>query len=206
MYKEIEVPAKNEVEAINIARNKLELAPKYLVAELISNPKLEDKIYFVTVKDEIDLIIETKKYLENLMGLFGIGCTTELSTIKEHQEYSIKINTNDDVAQLIGKDGQTLQAITFYTQQFMSQFLEQPIKRCIIDINNYLAKKDKPIVLLATSMAKQVLRTKRDVALRPMHPHSRWIVHDTLTNWNKHIATESQGEGYDRHIVIKYVN
>lgn len=59
---------------------------------------------------------------------------------------------------------------------------------------------------MAKKLGKQVLRTKIAVKLDPLPADERKVVHQTIADFNKHLKTESQGEGKDRFTTISYVD
>ena len=67
-----------------------------------------------------------------------------------------------------------------------------------------LAIKDGPVPIAFLKLAKEVNNTKMEIHLEPMSPYDRRLIHNALTDF-KGIKTESEGEGQDRHIVIKPV-
>ena len=71
-----------------------------------------------------------------------------------------------------------------------------------LDINDYKKKKIEYLESLAKTFADEVVASKEEKELPPMPPYERRIIHAQLSE-RKDIATESRGEGMDRHIVIK---
>ena len=104
---------------------------------------------------------------------------------------------------LIGKNGQTLVAITNILKQTIFNELGR-YPYIILDVENYKEKKISNIERLAKRVAREVSKTKVDAALENMNSYERRIVHNILTNY-KHVTTTSEGEEPNRHVVIKYV-
>jgi spoIIIJ-associated protein len=71
-----------------------------------------------------------------------------------------------------------------------------------LDINDYKKQKIEYLKNTAKSLADQVVQTKEDKVLLPMSSYERRIIHAELAQ-RTDVITESQGEGLDRHIVIK---
>ncbi len=74
----------------------------------------------------------------------------------------------------------------------------------VVDINYYRRERERLIVELAKAGAKKALLTKTDVALPPMNAYERRLVHVEIAT-NPDLKTESDGDGKDRHIVIKHI-
>ena len=107
----------------------------------------------------------------------------------------------DEPQILIGQGGQTL----FETQRLLRTILNKGIGNNFLfnlDINDYKKQKIEYLKSLAKSLADQASLTKEEKVLAPMSAYERRIVHAELAQ-RSDIITESQGEGPDRHIVIK---
>jgi spoIIIJ-associated protein len=203
MYKSLEITAASPEAAIANASEQLNIATNYLEAIISVSSKEEIKEYFVTIKNDFDLMNEAKKFIESILNALDIEPLMEFRTVKEYQEYQVRISAKDNnVAILIGKDGHTLQSITTIVQMFMSQFVTEQVK-LTIDVNDYLKKKASPVIAEAVRGAQQVIKYRKDYKMRPMNGFMRKQIHEKLANY-KHIKTESEGEAPNRYVVIKY--
>ena len=102
---------------------------------------------------------------------------------------------------LIGQGGQTL----FEIQRLLRTILNKKLQKVFylnLDINDYKKKKIEYLKDLAKNLADQVSLTKEEKVLMPMSPYERRIIHAELSK-RTDVATDSQGEGFDRHVVIK---
>jgi len=130
---------------------------------------------------------------------------------KDSQDAKNPVEENRDVVDLnikldepqilIGQQGQTLLEIQRLLRMVLNKKL-QKIFYLNLDINEYKKKKIEYLKDLAKSLADQVSLTKEEKALLPMSAYERRIVHSELSQRTDVIA-ESQGDGFDRHIVIK---
>ena len=141
---------------------------------------------------------ELKEFLTNLLLNMGIKATLE-AKLRENQ-IVINMNSNNNPI-LIGKNGQTLKALeTIVRQYVLKEFKTCPV--ICLDVEGYRIKQEKRIERLAKNIAREVSRTKTEVALENMNSYERRIVHNILTD-NKYVYTESIGEEPNRHVVIK---
>ena len=102
---------------------------------------------------------------------------------------------------LIGQGGQTL----FEVQRLLKTILNKKLKNVFyfnLDINDYKKQKLEYLKNMAKNLADQVVLTKEEKILLPMSSYERRIIHAELAQ-RTDVITESQGEGFDRHIVIK---
>ena len=112
----------------------------------------------------------------------------------------IEMNGKDS-GTVIGKRGQTLDAIQYLTSLVVNRESEKYIK-VVIDAENYRAKRQKTLEQLANRLASKVIKTKRYVRLEPMNPYERKIIHATLQK-NPNIITRSEGEEPYRRVIIE---
>lgn len=145
-----------------------------------------------------DIVEYVKNFLNNLLTSMDLQVTFE-SNIREKQ-INIKM-FSDNNAILIGKNGQTLSAITTIVKQYV--YIKTGIYPFInMDVENY---KDKQIIRLerlAKNIAREVIETHNSVAMDNMNSYERRIVHNCLADF-KGITTDSEGEDPNRHIVIR---
>jgi len=154
-------------------------------------------VYVSTIKDIADYL---KEKLKELVTNMGIEVNIE-TNIREEQINLKMYSDNNNI--LIGKNGQTLTAITNILKQIIhNEFGKYPY--ILLDVENYKEKKIGNIERMAKRIAREVTKTKVDVSLDNMNSYERRIIHNVLTNY-KHIETKSEGEEPNRHVVIKYV-
>lgn len=102
---------------------------------------------------------------------------------------------------LIGQQGQTL----FEIQRLLRAVLNRKMQKFFyvnLDINDYKKKKIEYLKDLAKDLADQVSLTKEEKALSPMSAYERRVIHAELSQ-RTDVVTESQGDSFDRHIVIR---
>ena len=109
--------------------------------------------------------------------------------------------SGDDSRTVIGKRGQTLDAIQYLTSLVVNKDSEKHIK-VVVDAENYRAKRQKTLEQLANRLAAKVIKTKKQVRLEPMNPYERKVIHATLQK-NPQIVTRSEGEEPYRKVIIE---
>ncbi len=145
-----------------------------------------------------DIQASIKNYLNEILSLMGLEVSFE-SSIKEKQ-INIKMYSNNN-AILIGKNGQTLSALTTIVKQFVyNQIGLYPYIN--LDVENYKDKQIYYLEKLAKNIAREVRNTKQEVVMENMNSYERRIVHNVLTNF-KGVITESEGEEPNRHVIVK---
>ena len=124
-----------------------------------------------------------------------------LDVVDDGEYFRVNLDAENN-AILIGKNGQTLQAINTVLKSASSSEFKRRIG-VLIDINGYKEEKYQKVCSLALRVAKSVQRTKTDATLDPMPADERKAIHNYLANM-KHIATVSEGEGNQRRLKIVY--
>lgn len=107
----------------------------------------------------------------------------------------------EDAGLLIGRRGETLQALEFVVNLILSRRVQQQA-RVPLDVEGYRERRYRSLRNLAQRMAERVANTGRSVTLNPMSPAERRVIHLALAN-HPRVLTESVGEGTDRKVTIQ---
>ena len=118
--------------------------------------------------------------------------------VKE-DEIILKIH-GEGIGVLIGKHGQTLDALQYLTNLAGNKG-HRSWNRVILDAENYRERRRQTLERLAKNLADRVKRTRKKAMLEPMNPYERKIVHMSLQN-DPAITTYSEGEEPYRKVVI----
>ena len=144
-----------------------------------------------------------KKTIEEFFEKMTISVSnTDAEVYTNDESEAVKVNIILQEPQiLIGQGGQTL----FEMQRVLRMMLNKKLGKVFyldLDINEYKSKKVEYLKNLAKDLADQVSLTKETKILFPMPSYERRILHKEL-GLRTDITSESQGEGLDRHIIIK---
>lgn len=107
----------------------------------------------------------------------------------------------EDAGTIIGKRGQTLDALQYLTSLVVNKDSDKYI-RVVLDTENYRSKREKTLQSLAFRLAGKVEKTGKSVRLEPMNPYERKIIHSVLQQHNS-VVTSSEGEEPYRRLVIR---
>jgi spoIIIJ-associated protein len=143
-------------------------------------------------------------YLEKILAILDIEAQVVPEDLDETTVcYRIECKT-DDARMLIGRNGQTLEALQFVVRQ-MCKGTGSEHGPFIIDVLDYRSRRRRNLEDQAKKAAVAVLNGDSErYALPPMSPYERRLVHQYLQEHFADLASESEGEGPDRHIVISY--
>lgn len=156
-------------------------------------------------EEEPDELYEVKKemlekglvFVETTAKMMGLNVTVEGKVRRE--EVCIYV-AGDDAKGVIGRKGETLEALQSLTSAYLNKDREERI-RVIVDADFYRERRKKTLTALAKKLAKQAFDQHKEIALEPMNSYERRILHAALANSNE-ATTRSDGEGKDRHVVI----
>ena len=148
-------------------------------------------------------ISETKKKAhEFLVGVFNtMDMSVEISEDYQKDTGILTVNMEgEDMGVLIGKRGQTLDSLQYLVSLVVNKDVDGYI-HVKADTENYRERRKKTLENLAKNIAFKVKRTRQPVALEPMNPYERRIIHSALQN-EKFITTYSEGEEPYRKVVV----
>ena len=142
-----------------------------------------------------------REYVQTFFNHFDSETTVEV--VRNNESFTISIDASNN-AILIGKSGQTLQAINTVVKGAVSSAFKRRFQ-VMVDINNYKNERYEKVRAMAQRIAKSVQRTKIAAVLDPMPNDERKIVHQTLSSM-RNIKTESEGDGRNRRLRIFFDN
>ena len=182
-------------DVIQHACQDLGITPDELTYEII-----EEKKGLFSKKVVIECYCESmvQEYLESFVRKTLTNMGFQVETVSYIQDGRIYCNINtDNNSILIGKGGVILRAFNLIARQAVQNEFKKRFE-ISLDINGYRETRYKKVSAMAKRLGKQVLRTKIAVKLDPLPADERKVVHQTIADFNKHLKTESQGEGKDR--------
>lgn len=119
----------------------------------------------------------------------------------EYNNGETRINIiGNDMGLLIGRKGETLNALQFIAGLMINRRREERM-RLVIDVEDYRKKKEQNLVSLALRLSEKAKQSQKNVIMRPMSPQERRIVHTVLQE-DPQIVTYSMGEEPHRKVVI----
>ncbi len=173
----------------------------YRVIEAPSKPLFgllggrEAKVEVILKK--VEPIENARTFLEKVTKAMGLLVSIDVVS----NEDNVTLNLHgDDLGLLIGKHGQTLDALQYLTN-LASQRDGRDRLRIIIDIEDYRKRRADTLEQLALRLADRVKRSGERVALEPMTPHERKIIHMSLQE-DSRVETISEGQEPFRRVVI----
>lgn len=201
-----EFEAKTTEEAIENACAHFQVAPEQLEIEIVSVGsggifglgRSKAKIRAALREEPEESVLPLAQ--EILEGLIEkMGESAQITAGQEADRINLKIET-EDAGLLIGKQGQTLDALQYLVTKILAKKTRRKV-RVSIDVEAYRARHHQALAHLALKYGEKVKRSGKPVTLDPMNPYDRRIVHLALQG-DKDLKTMSRGEGLYKKVVI----
>ncbi|NBJ69790.1 MULTISPECIES: RNA-binding cell elongation regulator Jag/EloR [Clostridia] len=202
--REITASGQTVDEAVQAALEQLKTTRDHVEVNVIDEGKkglfgvFGTKRAYVKVRIVENQIEKTEKYLLQIMKQMNVSATVCTTVVDNHVTYEV---TGDDIAVLIGKRGQTLNALQYLLHLAMNKNGTE-FYTVTLDAEGYRSRRKETLEALAKKMADKAVRLNRKVALEPMPAFERKIIHNVLQE-NEAITTYSDGHEPHRHIVIQ---
>ena len=203
-----EFSGKSEKEAISKALEELNLTEDQVRIEVIDKGKQKIlgfgeesptiiRVYYEEISTNLG---EFQSIVSNILKYMGVEAEV---AAKEESEKRIYINiSTEDSGVLIGKKGATLEALQFIISLIASKkFNDDTERHIILDVDGYRERREETLKHIARQAAQQAKKTRRVVALDPMSPYERRIIHLELQNDND-VETKSDGEPPYRSVKV----
>jgi spoIIIJ-associated protein len=151
----------------------------------------------IDMEEQADAVAD---FVEELLLKMDIDAIAEPSEVDGRYYVDILDATEDDNGLLIGKAGQTLDAIQELARQAVGARLDQRI-RVLVDVEDYRKRRASRLVEQAQEAAEAALDTGQEQALEPMDALERKIVHDAIAEMDG-VESGSRGEDPNRYVVV----
>ena len=208
-----EEATKKAIEQLNVNKDDIE----NIKVEVIEEPNkgflgfigAKDGLYKITVTEKVEIIEEVepvkeidiaKEFIETM--LHNAKINDDVIATQENNLIKIDIK-GKEATTLIGRRGQTLDAVQFLTSLALNKINKDSHSRVLVDIENYREKREQSLIRYANKVAREVAKTKKTKKLDYMNPYERRIIHSALQN-DKYVITYSEGEEPHRRLVIEY--
>lgn len=153
---------------------------------------------FVKVTMKKDLVQETENFIKDITQKMNVEIDVLTKVEGKHVTYELQ---GDNIAVLIGKRGQTLNALQYLVNLALNKDSDQ-FYSVTLDAEGYRGRRKETLESLAEKMAAKSIRLNKKVALEPMPAFERKIIHSALQKRND-VSTSSHGVEPHRHIVIQ---
>jgi len=203
-----EFSGKTVEEALTAATMELGMASSQLNYEVIEEGSsgflgMFKKPALIRVSWEIvvekSLTEKAQDFCDELFKAMKVETKTAIDYQEEEKVMNIDLS-GPNMGILIGKRGQTLDALQYLISLFVNKESEEYI-RVKLDTENYRERRKATLEKLAKKIAYSVKRNRKAIALEPMNPYERRVIHSALQN-DRYVCTKSEGEEPYRKVVV----
>lgn len=201
--KEITATGQTVEEAIEKGISQLKVSREKVDIKVIDEGKkgifgiFGSRLAIVKLTVNVDPVMEAKQFLTDICNQMDVEVNIESKIDGKYVYFQLN---SDKTGLLIGKRGQTLNALQILTQVVLNRYSDE-FMNVILNAENYREKREETLVLLANRLANKVIKEKKEISLEPMPSFERKIIHAALAN-NEKIKTYSVGTDPHRHLVI----
>lgn len=193
--KTVELAVEDALEQLNVGRDRAQV--QVIVAPSKGFLGLGAKDAHVEVSVIENPAGDAERFLRELFVNMGFSIKITI----EPKDREVLINLSGDrVGMLIGKHGQTLDALQHLTNAVGNKYTDSPV-RFMVDAENYRQRRIDSMIKNAIKQAEKAISLKREVRLEPMSSHERKLIHTALQD-RTDVKTESRGTDPDRAVVI----
>lgn len=146
---------------------------------------------------------ETAEYIKSMVLALGME-KCEVTEMSNEEEIYFELDCGDDYGIIIGKRGETLDALQ-YLARMVANKGKQSYKRVSINVGNYRAKREETLKSLAHKTAIRAVKQGRSISLEPMNPYERRVIHTAVQDIEG-ATSHSVGSDLDRRVVIAPVD
>ncbi len=170
---------------------------------ILNTPEPEHKVHEIKPVSPEEAAAAQKQAEEFITTLMkGMNMDVNISASFDHANNELLLNMEGpDMGILIGKRGQTLDSLQYLTSLVINKEHKEDYIRVKLDTEDYRSRREATLRNLARNIAYKVRRSRKPVALEPMNPYERRIIHSALQN-DRYVTTRSEGEEPFRHVII----
>jgi spoIIIJ-associated protein len=139
-----------------------------------------------------------KEFVEGLLA--SMQLEADVSTRLEDDRAVVDV-TGDDLGVLIGRRGQTLDALQEVTRTAVQRRLRSRV-RLLVDVEGYRSRRRDSLTEYARSMARRAMERGTEIELEPMNAYERKLVHDAVTEIEG-ASSYSEGEEPNRKVIVR---
>ena len=207
MMDRVEISAKTVEEAIELALRELDAEREGVAVEVVSQGRAgifgiggeQPRIRVTRLSSSEGLASQAIEVVNQLLlDMRASALATIRSSGDDEIGPTIDIQ-GEDSGLLIGKRGETLQALQFLVNLILARRQSHP--RVILDVEQYKERRNRSLQALAMRVAERVVASGRPIALEPMPAAERRIIHITLAD-HPDVTTESAGDGQRRKVTV----
>ncbi len=203
----VEISAKTVEEAIEVALKELDAEREEVTIEVLKQGRTglfgigaeQARVRVIRLAPTNTLASDAIEVVNKLLASMKVKATASLRTTGDDENGPAIDISGDDSGLLIGKRGETLQAMQFMVNLILGRQGNHPL--VVLDVEEYKERRSRSLQAMASRVAERVAASGRPITLEPMPPSERRIIHMALSN-HPGVTTESVGAGAMRKVTV----
>ncbi len=163
--------------------------------EAVEATEVDSKDSIKALEEEVDIAAD---YLEELLDIYDLDGDIEID-VRQGRAY-LEVSASDDSNLKLISDPETVEALQELTRLAV-QVKTNSFSRLILDVGGSRQTPVNDLTRIVNKLVAKVKDTGEAIPMKPMSSYERKIVHDLVSEAG--LSSESEGEGKERHIVIK---
>ena len=145
------------------------------------------------------LAVAARDLTRELLGHMGMEVQAEIAMVGD-EEVTIELTGGEDIRLLIGKRGETLDAVQLLVAIMANRRVKQG-GRVVLDAEHYRDRRRQALETMARTQAARAKQTQKEVVIGDLKAYERRIIHLTLRD-DPEVATYSEGDEHNRNLII----
>ncbi len=146
-----------------------------------------------------EIVAKANAFLKDVFGAMNMEVNLNTRFNAEDNVLDVELS-GEEMGVLIGKRGQTLDSLQYLISLVVNRETQDYI-HVKVDTENYRERRKATLENLAKNISIKVKKTRQSVALEPMNPYERRIIHSALQN-DRYVTTHSEGDEPFRRVVV----
>ena len=169
--------------------------------EVVEKVREEKNIIALTDEEASEIMEKAKSFLSDVFSAMKMEVAVDVNTDNKSRLLNIELS-GENMGLLIGKHGQNLNSLEYLVRLVVNKNHHgDEYIHVKLDTENYRKRRKSTLEGLARNMAYKVKRTRKSIALEPMNPYERRVIHSALQH-DRYVETYSEGNEPNRHVVI----
>jgi spoIIIJ-associated protein len=172
--------------------------PELGVEESSAPPEPVESITEAEPPTAEEVVACAHEFVTGVVDVMGLSAEVGSAVVEGSAHIDV---TGDDLGVLIGRRGQTLDALQEITRTAVQRRLRARV-RLLVDVEGYRARRRESLAEYARAMAERAKERGTEIELEPMNAYERKIVHDAVAEVAG-AASFSEGEEPNRKVIIR---
>ncbi len=161
---------------------------------------IPEKKTAITEEEAAAMAQKGKVVLETILNLMGIQATVDIRRVEADEEIILDVH-GENGGLLIGRRGQTLEALQYMVTRIVNERQEKEGPQLVVDTENYRERRKKTLEDMALRLGEKAKRQRKTITVDSLSAADRRVIHVALQD-DPWVTTKSLGKGAYRRLLI----